>query len=421
MRWLLAPLLVALLVAFSMAPRAQAQPGPRIVQGRIWVQLKDRSPATLRARAGALGEGAPEAVVPQQGAVVLRVPVGQEVQAARRLAARADVDSAVTIPVVTALETPSDPYLSQQWALSNIHAPQAWDVITCTVPVTIAIVDTGVELTHSDLAAQVVPGWDFAHGDADPSDDYGHGTHVAGIAAATTDNGVGIAGAAWGARIMPVKVLDEHGIGSAANVVQGINYAVDHGARIVNLSLGGDAFEGYQLALDYARNHGVLVVAAAGNSGGAVLYPAAYAEAMAVAATDPGDQKASFSCSGPQISVAAPGVDVLSTYLRGGYGYMTGTSMAAPHVSGLAALVWALHPSYGPDEVRATIERSADDVNYAEHPGWDEYLCWGRINAARAVGVEPHWTWLPCVQRGGATRVDAAESHPAWLPYACRP
>ncbi len=422
-RWLVVPLLLALLAPILVTPRSQAQPAAgRIKPGRIWVRLKHGDAATLRGRARALAAGEVKDVAEELDAAILEVGVGQEAAVARRLAARADVAFAAPIHEVRALETPNDPGLPSQWALATIGARSAWDFTTGNNWVTIAIVDTGVDLSHPDLAQKIwrnaseiagngkdddgngyvddVQGWNFIAGSGDVNDDNGHGTHVTGIAAAATDNRLGIAGLSWGARAMPVKVLDKYGSGWEDGIALGVRYAVRNGARIINLSLGGSApLPILQDALQYAQENGVLVVAAAGNSGGSVLYPAAYPEAMAVAATDATDQRAAFSSHGPQISVAAPGVDILSTYRGGGYCSMSGTSMAAPFVAGLAALVWSEHPEYTAAQVRARIEQTARDVNAASYPGRDEYLGWGRIDAAAALRDYSHRVLLPFVAR----------------------
>jgi subtilisin family serine protease len=187
---------------------------------------------------------------------------------------------------------------------------------------------------------------------------------------------------------MALKVLDAGGSGSYADVASAVTYAADHGAKIINLSLGGD-YDSQTLhdAVIYAHNAGCVLAAATGNDGGpVVLYPAKYAEAMAVAATDSTDQRAGFSNYGPEVDVAAPGVNIYSTHLGGGYTYKDGTSMAAPHVAGLAALIWSAYPIYTNDQVESRIETTAVDLG---DPGWDQYYGHGRIDAQAAALCAP--------------------------------
>ena len=315
---------------------------------------------------------------------------------------------------VHAALTPNDPYWGWQWGPAQIHAPDAWDVTTGRPDVVLAIIDTGADMDHSDLAGQFwvnagevpgngidddangkvddIHGWRFgrdAEGNPYESnnldDDHGHGTHVAGIAAAAGDNGLGIAGLAWGCRLMIVKVLDAAGNGLESDVASALVYAVDNGARIANLSLGGDIDSLLMRdAVDYASGRGVLVVAAVGNNGGAVLYPAAYEPVLAVAASDANDDRAPYSSHGPEMDLTAPGTSIVSTCVRNGYCYKSGTSMATPHVSGLAALVWSRYPDYTAAQVREALIGSAQDMGT---PGWDEYTGWGRIDARRALSV----------------------------------
>lgn len=281
--------------------------------------------------------------------------------------------------------TPNDSYWSSQWGMTKIEAPAAWDITPGSDSVMIAIVDTGVDLLHPDLSDKLVSGYDFVNNDSNPQDDHGHGTHVAGIAAAKTNNGTGVAGLSWGAKIMPIKVLNEYGNGSYENLTNGIIYAANHGAKIINLSLGGTA-QSWTLkqAVEYAHNLGCVVVAATGNTNSAVHYPARYPEAIAVAATDSNDQRASFSNYGPEVDVAAPGVNIRSTYWWGGstYEWLSGTSQASPHVAGLAALIWSVNPSLSNTEVESIIKQTADDLGAA---GRDNYYGFGRINARRAL------------------------------------
>ncbi len=281
--------------------------------------------------------------------------------------------------------TPNDPDWSSQWGMTKIEAPAAWDITTGSDSVTIAIVDTGVDLLHPDLNGKLVSGWDFVNGDNDPQDDHGHGTHLAGIAAAETNNDTGVAGLSWGAKIMPVKVMNSSGEGESEDIASGIIYAANNGADIINLSLRMSAPSSVlEEAAEYAHNLGRVIVASTGNNNSAVSYPARYPEVIAVAATDSNDQRASFSNYGPEVDVAAPGVNIRSTYWWGGstYEWVSGTSQASPHVAGLAALIWSVNPDLSNTQVESIIKQTADDLGAT---GRDNYYGFGRINARRAL------------------------------------
>ncbi|MBI2941018.1 MAG: S8 family serine peptidase, partial [Chloroflexi bacterium] len=257
----------------------------------------------------------------------------------------------------------------------------------------IAILDTGVDQDHEDLASKIVGNIDFT-GSGTVDDRNGHGTHVAGIAAAATDNRVGIAGAGAASSLLNVKVLGDEGAGSYSSIANGLVWAADHGAKVINMSLGGRGRSlVLQQAVSYAWTRGAVLVAAAGNDGtGAKNYPAAYSEVIAVAATDANDGKASFSNYGPWVSLGAPGVAIYSTLpnhsntissafgLPLGYASLSGTSMAAPHVAGVAALLWNASSATSNNVVRDRLQRSADPV-----PGTGVYWRYGRLNAFAAV------------------------------------
>ncbi|MCL6473261.1 MAG: S8 family serine peptidase [Firmicutes bacterium] len=279
------------------------------------------------------------------------------------------------------LEVPNDTSYASQWALPKISAPQAWDVTTGS-SIIVAVVDTGVDYNHEDLAGKVIGGYDFFNDDTDPMDDVGHGTHVAGIIAAATNNGRGIAGVSWGAKILAVKVMDAYG-GDDFTIAQGIRYAADNGAKIINLSLGGYGYsQTLADAISYAQGMGCLVVAAAGNdSTNDVLYPAGNQNVIGVSATNSSDASASFTNFGAYVDLAAPGENILSTIV-GGYGYKSGTSMATPHVAGLAALVMSRYPGVSGLKLARILEETADDLGSS---GRDDSFGYGRINAERAV------------------------------------
>jgi len=304
---------------------------------------------------------------------------------------------------------PNDPYYSsyQSPYLDRMQMPAAWDYTTGRPQVVIAVLDTGVDMAHPDLQGGIwtnpdeapgngidddgngfvddIHGWDFAENDNLPTDDHGHGTHVSGIAAARINNGIGIAGMAGQATIMPVDVF-KGGIGTYDSLIRAIIYATDNGAQVINMSLGATSYSrGEQAAVDYAWSHGVALVAAAGNTGlNTYHYPAAHPHVIAVAATDAGDRRAGFSTYGDFVDVAAPGSSVWSTYRGSSYTAMSGTSMAAPHVSGLVALVLSLNPDLTPDMVHDLIAQNADDLGA---PGWDPYFGDGRINALQTLAM----------------------------------
>lgn len=288
-----------------------------------------------------------------------------------------------------ALAIPNDSLFDQQWSLQKILAPPAWDIERGeSNPVIIAIADTGVSKNHPDVNDKLVPGYDFINNDSDADDDEGHGTHVAGIATAETNNSEGVAGISWGAKIMPVKVLDSTGGGTYLTVAKGIIYAADNGAKVINLSLGGSGYSQTEKdAVDYAYNKGCTIIAAAGNSNdNTYYYPASLENVISVAATDSQDKRALFSTYNNKVDIAAPGVGILSSTLNGKYESWSGTSMATPHVAGLAALIISKNPDYVPSQVEQVMKNTADDVNSDTYPGYDIYLGEGRINLSKALG-----------------------------------
>ncbi|HET7324126.1 MAG TPA: S8 family serine peptidase [Halococcus sp.] len=287
-----------------------------------------------------------------------------------------------------ALSIPDDPRFDEQYAPQMVNAPAAWEHTLGDRDVTVAIVDTGIEYDHPDLDGNVGSdvGYDFVDGDDDPSPgarEEHHGTHVAGIAAAEIDNGTGISGLA-NATLLGVRALNENGWGYTSNIADGIQWATDHGVDIINLSLGGGGYtETMQKAVSYANGKDVVIVAAAGNDyGGPVLYPAAYEECIAVSALDADGTLAAYSNMGPEVELCAPGTSVLSTWPDGGYERLSGTSMATPVVSGVAALVRS-QESLSDEEVRARLKDTAVDVGLSTEEQGS-----GRVDAAGAVGTQ---------------------------------
>ena len=273
---------------------------------------------------------------------------------------------------------------TDSWGVSHVGAEVAHAGGNKGVGIKIAVIDSGIYSTHEDLDANYKGGYDFVFNDDDPNDEttISHGTHVSGIIAAE-ENGAGVIGVAPEAEIYAVRVLDGAGFGNLEWVIAGIEWAVDNGMDIANLSLEGPDFQSLHDACDAAYAAGVLLVAAGGNtSGGEVKYPAAYSSVIAVTATDASDAKAYFSPIGPALELAAPGTSILSTVRGGGYNLLSGTSQAAPHVTGIAALFFTTNPvdlnSNGiHDEVRDMLQTSALDLG---EPGPDSTFGYGLVN-----------------------------------------
>ncbi|HZR12813.1 MAG TPA: S8 family serine peptidase [Acidimicrobiia bacterium] len=278
-----------------------------------------------------------------------------------------------------------DPIRWLQWPLNDVPYEQTWATRDASGQ-TVAVVDTGVDATHEDLrSGQVLPGTDLVapggNGRVDPN---GHGTAVSGVIAATVGNGIGISGAARGARILPVRVLDASGTGYLSDVASGLVWATDHGATVVNMSLAATGLTTYppvDLAIAYARAHGVVVVAAAGNDGpgSPPEYPADAAGVIAAGATDSSNTVASFSSQGSWVAIAAPGVSIATTWPGNAYVYENGTSFASPYVASAAALVRASAPWLDPDEVRSALTSTATPLGPARAYGA------GLVNPLRAV------------------------------------
>ncbi len=361
---------------------------------------------------------------------------------------------------------PNDPFFASsgawgqpfadQWALPRIgftakgSGTSAWDVETGEgKPVVVAVLDTGLDYYHPDLNRSSIwqnlkpakkgadpngyendlMGWNFVDGSNNPWDNDGHGTFVVGLIAAAANNGHGIAGVNWGVRIMPLKIMNVFGRGHAFDVARAIVYAVDHGAKVINLSLEGARFtRTEQIAIDYAHQQGALIVVAAGNQGldTAERAPASFNHVVPVSATDMNDKRAAFSNWGKFVKLAAPGVDILSLRARrtdfmlltgaehyrpgdsfvgrqNQYMRSSGTSFSAPFVSAVASLIWAKYPNLTNVQVERMLLESADDV---EEPGWDQFTGAGRLNANAALKADPDYFLTAKVTQVTPVKVD---------------
>jgi len=280
------------------------------------------------------------------------------------------------------IQIPNDPSYGFQWHLPKIGAPAAWDLVPTASGVVIAILDSGVDPSHPDLRAKLISGINTYDHNTDTTDVFGHGTAVAGSAAAMGNNGIGVASVAWDSPIMPIRVTDTDGFAYTSTLAEGLVYAADNGASVMNLSFGGVAgSQAIRSAAQYAMGRGALVVAAAGNCGCFDSTPD-NPYLLSVGATDRSDGLASFSSQGDHVDLAAPGVSILTTRRGGGYGYGSGTSFAAPVVAGVVALMFAANPDLTASEVESILESTADDLG---NPGYDTSFGHGRVNAHEAV------------------------------------
>jgi len=306
-------------------------------------------------------------------------PERPQLQAVPKLTPFLPIGPIIILPLCPGSDDAQYPSL---WGIKKIKADCAWDTNIGAGNIKVAVVDTGVDYNHEDLAGTVIKGYDFVNNDNDPKDDQGHGTHVAGTIAATINNNKGVVGVGPNVKILAVKVCNSGGSCPYSAIANGIIYAADNGARVINLSLGGGPSQTVKNAVDYAWNKGVMLACAAGNGGpGPTTYPGAYPSCLAVAATDQNDQRAGFSQYAPD-GVSAPGVSILSSLPNNQYASWNGTSMATPHVAGLAGLLFAQNPNRTNARVRQILTATTDDIGA---PGKDGIFGFGRINAQKAV------------------------------------
>ena len=303
----------------------------------------------------------------------LRIPRGVSVtRAVEALQASGLVEFAEPNFIAKASYVPGDPAYSSQYGIRLIDCDQGWDLEFGTRNVVVAVIDTGIDAKHPEFLGKLVKGYDFVNKDNNPDDDNGHGSMCAGIIGAQADNAQGIAGVAFGCRIMPIKVLDKSANGSYSNIAKGIRYAADHGAKVINLSLAGTSSSStLSKVIDYAAGKGAVLVAAAGNDGkkDKKRYPAAYANVISVGAVDRFSQRINISNYGTWVDVAAPGEGIYSTYPGNSYRTMRGTSMATAYVSGEAALLKSrlgvnVNSSFIRNRIKSTSSKVIDWTSY---------------------------------------------------------
>lgn len=362
----------------------KAQPYVGWARGRLLVAPRPGLPAARFDQALRPVNGHSKGYLRQVNTYIVELPAGADEAAAMRELRKnrnlkyVELDMAVAPALAV-----TDPSYGSSWELPKIQAPTAWDSANGT-GVTIAVLDTGVDSSHPDLAPNLVPGWNVYDNNSNTADVHGHGTWVSGVAAMVANNARGSAGVAWGAKIMPVRIADANAYAYWSTVAQGIYWAADHGAKVVNISYNGvSGSSTVQSAAQYLRSKGGVVVVAAGNSGG-LENIAANDSLLTVAATDQNDARASFSSYGPYVDVSAPGVSIYTTTVGGGYANASGTSFSSPVVAATAALLLSANKNLTPADVDRLLTSTSVDLGTS---GYDQYYGAGRVNAAAAVAA----------------------------------
>lgn len=347
------------------------------------ILLKPRPAAPEHAVQAMIGQqGAYQAgEIPKVGIRMLKVPADRLKSALAGLSRNPNVEFVQLDYRIPIAMTPTDPFFCYQWHLTNTCASTAWEVTAGDPNVVVAVLDTGVESTHPDLASKLVAGWNTYDNNPNTADVLGHGTAVAGVAGALANNAIGVASVAPNCMLMPIRISDAQGYGYDSTVANGLVWAADHGARVANISYEFSGSATVRTAADYFRSKGGVVIMAAGNSGQTLTY-ADNPSVLTVSATGSSGALASWSNKGAVIDVAAPGLGIYTTYKAASFNSLSGTSFAAPCVAGVAALVISVNPQLTAQQVDMIIKSSADDLGAA---GWDPGYGWGRVNAEKAV------------------------------------
>lgn len=389
------------------------------VAEHVLVKFKDNVGQTRRAEIMESHGLSEKDEIPGLKIKLMRVPQGQtpeEVVERLRGSEAEEVEFAEVDMLVAPSYIPNDPSYGNAWQLPKIGAPLAWDMAKGD-GITVAVLDTGVDCTHPDLAVNCVTGWNVSNNTGDTTDIHGHGTKVAGTIAAVGDNAIGLAGVSYLSKIMPVRITDDTaGYASWSAIARGITYAADNGARIASNSYASSDSYSVQSAATYLRNKGGIFVAAAGNDSSLITY-ANPTMIVTAGATNSSDVRASWSNYGTPVDIAAPGVSVYTTVRGGGYGSVSGTSFATPITAATLGLIFSANPALTPAQAETILFSTAKDLGDA---GWDQYYGWGRVDAGAAVtmalsteGVRD--TLAPSVPTNlSATALDGARVALSW-------
>lgn len=391
--------LAALAIVTASAAPAIARNGivpPEPVKGRSVIVTYDSDAAFTRGGRGA--EARAEATLASLRTKVFRLTPGKERRAMLQLAGQAGVASIENDSEVQETLAPNDPYWPSyvRWAHNQTRVTQTWDVARGTSAIRIAILDSGLQVSHPEFLERVVAPWDFVEGDSRPNDPRGHGTMSGGAAAAKGNNGKGVAGPCWNCRIIPVRVLNAYGTGYASNVIKGIAWAADHGADVISMSFGGFAWSSaMQNAISYARNRGAVVLASAGNEGNtARFYPGAYAGVISVAANRPDGTRYSWSNYGSWVDLTAPGC-FWTTKTGSSYGNFCGTSASTPLVAGIVGILRGAKPTASVAEVEKALLDTAVPKSYVARGLPNAWAALGRLLGSTGATPTPTPTPKP--------------------------
>ncbi len=369
--------LLGVLLTGAWVEAAPPPPG----MSRLLVKPKEEASRQVVGQTLAAEGAEEERVIPQIGVRIVRVPEARRDRVLNALKKNPNFEFAEVDEAVAPDFIPNDPGYGSQWHLPKIAAPAAWDYTAGNSGVVIAILDSGIHAGHPDLTGKIVPGWNFYDNNSDTSDVYGHGTKVAGAAVAAGNNSVGIAGVAWGASLMPIRVTDTAGYGYTSAITQGLTYAADRGVRVANISFSVSTSSAVASAAQYFQSRGGVVTISAGNSG-TFNSAADNPYVLTVSATSSTDTLTSWSNTGNNVDLSAPGAGIYTTISGGGYSSASGTSFSAPIVAGVAALVIAANPALSGSQAQDIVKTGTDDLGTS---GWDPQYGTGRVNAAKAV------------------------------------